>query len=335
LRSLISLILLTVAGYTFPRIDKDVSLNPAVPKRETDLNSEDSIRPSRIETFILTIPQLGNRQRKIQVYLPPKYDENNSSYPVLYFFDGDSLFNPPPGRVGDYLIDETLDELFEKKLTDGVIVVGIEFDPDNPWSEYMPLINPNMHDWLKANNSEPTEGGEGEAFLNFIIDTLKPAVDSRYRTLSDAANTMIGGSCRNGLIPIYAAFSRPDVFLKVMLLSPAVWLAEGGGPWLSNNQLIKFIENTEAPESLRVYLDIGTEESSGPQPKIFDQDGKRITYPQAYVEGAEQLYLTLLSEGIPEDNLRFEIIEGAAGMRDEWAKRFGSVFLWMMEEDYK
>lgn len=333
---LTTLIILTIAGCNFPRIDKDENLDPTVPtinSHETGSNTENPIRKSRIEAFALTMPQLGNRQRNIQVYLPPNYDASNSSYPVLYFFDGDSLFDPPPERVGDYLVDETLDELFEKKLTDGVIVVGIEYDPNNLWSEYMPWVNSTMRDWLKARDSKPTEGGEGEMFLNFIIETLKPEIDSRYRTLPDRDNTAIGGSCRYALIPLYAGLTRPDVFSKVMMMSPAVWLADGGGSWLSNNQLIEFIENTEAPTDVRIYLDIGTEESSGPQPKVFDQDGKRLTYPQAYVEGAEQVYLALLTQGFPIENLRFVIIEGAAGTRDEWAKRFGSAFLWMIQTD--
>jgi len=329
---LITLSLLVIAGCNFPGQDKDNNLELLTPTPESNENSgitTDSIRTSRIEIFTLTMPQLGNRQRNIQVYLPPDYDSSTKSYPVLYFFDGDSLFNPPPERVGDYLMDETLDRLYEEELTEGVIVVGIEYDPAYPWSEYTPWINPNMHDWVKAKNSESTEGGEGKAFLNFIIDTLKPEVDSRFRTLPDAANTMIGGPCRNGLIPLYAGISRPDVFLKVMLLSPAVWLAESGGPWLSNNQLIDFIKNNEVPADLRVYIDIGTEESSGNQPRVYDQNGKRITYPQAYVEGAKQVYLTLLSRGISEDNIRFEIFEGAAGTRDEWAKRFDEAILWL------
>ena len=126
----------------------------------------------------------------------------------------------------------------------------------------------------------------------FFIDTLKPEVDSQYRTISDPANTMIEGSCRNGTFVVYAAFSRLDVFLKAIVLSPVVWLAEGGGPWLSNNQLIKSIKNTEAPFNLRIYLDIGTNESGYPQPNVFNQDRKRITYTQANVESANQLYLT-------------------------------------------
>ena len=333
---LVTLSLLIIAGCNFP--GKNEGEDPNIPTStptllETNSFTENSVQISRIETFTLTMPQLGNRQRNIQVYLPPNYDSSNLSYPVLYFFDGDSLFNPPPNAVGDWLVDETLDELYDKNLTEGIIVVAIAYDPAYRWSEYMPWINPNMHDWVKTKNSNPTEGGEGTAFLNFIVDTLKPEVDSRYRTLSAADNTMIGGPCRMGLFPLYAGLNRPDVFSKIMLMSPAVWLAESGGPWLSNNQLIEFIKNSEVPADLRVYIDIGTKESSGNQPKVYDQNGKRITYHQAYVEGAERIYLTLISRGLPEENIRFEIIEGAAGTRDEWAKRFGSAFLWITEED--
>ena len=335
---LITLSLLIITSCNYP--GKNKGDDPNIPAStpillETNSFTENSVQTSRIETFTLTIPQLENRQRKIQVYLPPNYDLSDLSYPVIYFFDGDSLFNPPPNAVGDWLVDETLDELYDKNLTEGIIVVAIAYDPAYRWSEYMPWINPNMHDWVKTKNSNPTEGGEGAAFLNFIVSTLKPEVDSRYRTLSDKGNTMIGGPCRMGMIPLYAGLSRPDVFSKVMVMSPAVWLAEAGGAWLSNNQLIDFIEEAKVPADLRIYIDIGTEESSGDRPKVYDQDGKRITYPQAYLEGAEQLYLPLLSQGIPEDNLQFEIIEGAAGTRDEWAKRFDEAILWMMEEDYK
>lgn len=292
-----------------------------------------SLQENRIQTFTISAPQLGNRERSIQVYLPPNYESSLTSYPVIYLHDGGALFDPPPKTVGDWHIDETLDALYKKGLTEGVIAVGIEFDRENLWSEYSPWINKNMHDWVKSRDSKPTEGGEGEAFLSFIIDTLKPAVDARYRTLPGRDHTMIGGSCRNALIPLYAGLTRPDVFSKVLMMSPAVWLAESGGAWLSDNQLIDFIRNAEMPADVRVYIDIGTAEESGPQPNVFDQDGKRITYPQAYLEGAEQVYMELLSQGLPEQNLRFEIVTGAKGIRDEWAKRFDGALLWLIQEN--
>lgn len=197
----------------------------------------------------------------------------------------------------------------------------------------MPWVNEDMRDWLKASDTARAEGGEGFAFLDFIVRTLKPEIDSRYRTLPDRENTAIGGFCRMGIIPIIAGIEYPDVFSGVMAMSPAVWLAEGGGRWLSNNQLIQYLNNSQMPENVQFYIDIGTEESSGSRPPVRDQNGDRITYPQAYVEGAQVLAAALLNNGVPESNVYFRIIDGVAGTRDIWAQRLDEVMLWFFSRD--
>lgn len=291
------------------------------------------LQESRTETFTITIPQLGDRQRNIQVYLPPGYDSSEESYPVFYLFDGSFLFDPPPETIGDYQIDETLDNLYQQEKLKGVIVVGIEHDFDHPWSEYIPWVNENMHDWVANDNSAAVEGGEGYAFTDFIVQTLKPEIDSRYRTLTDKENTAIGGFCRMGLIPVVAAIKYPDTFGHIMSMSPAVWMAEAGGRWLSNNNMIKYINNNPVPDTVNFYVDIGTDEASGSRPPVRDQQGKRITYPRAYVEGAQALANALRNSGVPESNLWFRIIEGASGTRDVWAQRFDDVVLWFFGQE--
>lgn len=286
--------------------------------------------PSRIEAFTITMPQLYNRERAIQVYLPPDYDASDQRYPVIYLFDGEFLFNPPHDKQGDYAVDETLDRLFAEGVIDGMIAVGIPLDYDYRWDEYSPWINHNMHDWVKPNNSEPIEGGEGFGFLEFIVETLKPEIDTRYRTLPDRDHTLIGGYCRTAVIPVIAGLAYPDVFSQVFSMSPTVWLAEDGGNWLSNNQLIHYINTISVPDNVRFFIHVGTEESSGNRPHIDDQFGKRITYPQAYVEGAQVLYTSLINNGAPDSNVYLEIIEDSTGGRDMWASRFEVALLWLM-----
>jgi len=304
-----------------------------VSKTMSNLLAREVSQQSRIETFTIAIPQLGDRPRNIQVYLPPDYDSSEKAYPVFYLYDGEYLFNPPSEGIGDYDVDETLDRLFNEGSLEGLIVVGIEHDRDYSWSEYMPWVNEDMRDWLKASDTARAEGGEGFAFLDFIVRTLKPEIDSRYRTLPDRENTAIGGFCRMGIIPIIAGIEYPDVFSGVMAMSPAVWLAEGGGRWLSNNQLIQYLNNSQMPENVQFYIDIGTEESSGSRPPVRDQNGDRITYPQAYVEGAQVLAAALLNNGVPESNVFFRIIDGVAGTRDIWAQRLDEVMLWFFSRD--
>jgi predicted alpha/beta superfamily hydrolase len=314
------------AGDDFTQEDYEDSDNTT--SLENDKN-EDLALSSRIEKFTIEIPQLYNRNRNIEVYLPPDYDSSDKRYPVIYLFDGAYLFNPPKETGGDYQVDETLDRLFYEGIIDGMIAVGIELDNNHRWDEYSPWINENMRDWVKPANSAPIEGGEGFEFIDFIVETLKPEIDARYRTLPDKENTAIGGYCRTALIPLVAGLKFPDVFSMVMAMSPTVWLAEDGGEWLSNNQLINYINDIDVPQDVRFFIHVGTEESSGNRPPIKDQNGKRITYPQAYVEGAEILYQSLLNNGVPDSNLFFEVIEGSSGGRDAWASKFDVAIMWL------
>ncbi len=290
--------------------------------------ASETSQESRIETFTISIPQLGDRSRNIQVYLPPGYDSSEKAYPVFYLHAGQYLFNPPPTANGDYNVNETLDKLFFEGLIDGLIVVGIEIDYEYDWIEYSPWVNEDMHDWVSTSASDSVEGGEGFAFLDFIVNTLKPEIDSRYRTLTNRENTAIGGFCKNGLLPVIAGVKYSNVFSKVMSMSPAVWYAEGGGLWLSNNRLIQYLVDNPLPENVKFYIDIGSDESTGRRPRVKDQDGERITYPQAYVEGAEVLANVLQENGVPESNIYFQIIEGSTGSRDDRAKNFDEVILW-------
>ena len=292
-----------------------------------------SLQESRIEIFSISIPQLGGRQRNIQVYLPPDYDSSDKSYPVFYLTAGQYLFNPPLNAVGDYNVDEKLDQLFFEGSIEGVIVVGIEIDYEHDWDEDSPWVNEDMRDWVSASASDSTAGGESFAFLDFIVNSLKPEIDSRYRTLTNRENTAIGGFCKNGLLPVVAGIKYPSVFSMVMSMSPAVWFAEGGGRWLSNNRLIHYIMNNPVPENVKFYIDIGSEESSGNRPSVRDQDGKRLTYPRAYVEGAEAVVSALNEKGLPDSNIFFRIIEGSTGTRDERAENLDDVFLWFFSKE--
>jgi len=82
------------------------------------------------------------------------------------------------------------------------------------------------------------------------------------------------------------------------------------------------------PENVKFYIDIGSDESTGRRPRVKDQDGERITYPRAYVEGAEVLVNVLQDNGVPESNIYFQIIEGSTGTRDDRAKNIDEVILW-------
>lgn len=157
------------------------------------------------------IPQL-NRYRRIWVYLPPSYKyTKNRNYPVLYLQDGQNLFNEQTAFSGEWGIDECLDTL-AKATNKECIVIGIDNGGDKRITEYNPY------------DDEKYGKGEGRLYVDFIVKTLKPHIDSNYRTIKDAKQTFIAGSSMGGLISLYAMVQYPDVFGAAGILSPAFWL---------------------------------------------------------------------------------------------------------------
>jgi predicted alpha/beta superfamily hydrolase len=285
------------------------------------------LAPSRVDTFRIAMPELANRQRTIRVYVPKGYDGGSAAFPVLYLQDAQSLF--VPGYFGDWQIDETLDRLVEGGQLDGLIVVGID-NSEFRWDEYGPWINRRMFDWVDSSWSRATQGGQGDAYLRFITSTLKPEIDRRYRTLRDREHTGIGGSSMGGIISLHAGITRPDVFSKVMAMSPAVWFGESGGAWLQSNEMLGFVRRHALPRNVRFYVDIGTNERSrNTDPTVVDAQGRPMSYPRAYLEGSEALVDALRSGGVPDSRLRFVVDTGAVHNEAPWAKRFEGAVLWL------
>jgi predicted alpha/beta superfamily hydrolase len=181
-------------------------------------------------------PQL-DRARNIVVWLPPSYATSTKTYPVLYMHDGQNLFDRATSFAGvEWQVDETLTTLANEGIE--AIVVGL-WNTDARIHEYNPF---------------PTwRNGTGKAYVDFIIDTLKPMMDEAYRTSPTRAQTGIMGSSMGGLISTYAFFTRPDVFGVCGAMSPSYWVANGA---------IHALVQKSPKVAGRIYLDHGTRENS-------------------------------------------------------------------------
>ncbi len=157
------------------------------------------------------MPQL-KRKRKIWVYLPKNHSVSTQKYPVLYMHDGQNLFDEATAPFGEWGIDEALDSL-QQKTGKYCIVVGIDHGGDKRLVEYNPY------------DTKEYGKGQGKAYTDFLVQTLKPFIDKNYRTKRDAANTAIAGSSLGGLISSYAILKYPNVFGSAGAFSPAYWIA--------------------------------------------------------------------------------------------------------------
>jgi predicted alpha/beta superfamily hydrolase len=214
----------------------------------------------------LESPQLGNR-RDILVYLPPSYDRTRRRYPVLYMHDGQNLFDRATSFGEEWEVDQTLEAASAEGLE--AIVVGIPNLGKERLNEYSP-----WHD--RRHN----QGGSGEAYLEFIVHTLKPIIDRDFRTMPGRESTGIAGSSMGGLISLYAFFKHPQVFGFAGVMSPALWF---GG-----RSIYPFVmERPFVPG--RIYLDVGTSEGSE---ELHDvRRLKDILTQKGYRVGRDLLYV--------------------------------------------
>ena len=239
----------------------------------------------KIEIFQLEAPGLDSL-RTIRVHLPVDYAEAKASYPVLYMHDAQNLFDTATAFVGEWQIDEFMEAQKGQK----VIVVGIDHGNEKRISELTPFPN------------EKHGGGEGAAYVDFLINKLKPHIDSTYRTLPEATNTAVLGSSLGGLISFYAALTYPEIFGKAGIFSPSFWFSD---------RIFDFAESAEIPQSTKFYFLGGIKES------------------EDMVAHLMKMKQILLRKGVLQENLKVKLVQDGQHNEAFWSREFPEAFQWL------
>lgn len=239
------------------------------------------------------MPQL-DRYRRIWIYLPPDYAVSTRRYPVLYMHDGQNLFDRRTSFSGEWEVDESLNELFGEAGDKGVIVVGIDNGGATRIEEYTPWPNPEYG------------GGSGEAYVDFIVETLKPYIDDHYRTLPGQGTTGIMGSSLGGLISLYAGIEHQDIFGRVGVFSPSLWFSP---------QSYTHISERGKDYDMRFYLMAGKPESSTMGPDLL------------------ALYNNLLDAGFQPDEVYLRLQDDGQHSEWFWAREFPDAYSWLFAEE--
>ena len=205
---------------------------------------------AQVATFNLDSPQM-HTSKKIWFYLPKGYDKSTKRYPVIYMHDAQNLFDAKTSYVGEWNIDEKLDSLNAQ-----VIVIGIEHGGEKRMEELTPYKN------------EKYGGGKADDYLDFIVKTLKPEVDKKFRTKANAANTTIMGSSLGGLVSFYAILKYPEVFGKAGVFSPSFWF---------NRKEIFALAEAKKKIKTKIYFLCGDSEGDADMVKDLDAMDKLLS----------------------------------------------------------
>ena len=233
------------------------------------------------------IPQL-NKTRKIWALLPHDYDNSSERYPVMYLQDAQNLFNEA-AQYGNWEIDKKLAVMSEYKIGK-IIIIAIEHAEEDRIKEY--------------NVGKTVLGkGQGKKYIRFVTETLKPFVDSNFRTKKDREFTGIGGSSMGGLVSIFSGLRYPEVYGKLMVFSPSLWVVPK----------LKIDSDSTATDDTKIYLYAGGDES------------------ETMIEHVQSFKKNIIASEFVKDKMKINLSINMKGKHNEtyWSDEFPKAIEWL------
>ena len=151
--------------------------------------------------------------KNIRICLPEGYADDTTHYPVIYMMDGQNLFDDATSYAGEWGVDEALQAHMAAGRS-GAIIVGVDHSGPLRMMEYTPWAN------------ETYGGGLGEAFSQWLMDSVVSYMDAHYRTIPDRTERYVAGSSLGGLISTYLVLAHGDVFGGGAAYSPSYWFSD-------------------------------------------------------------------------------------------------------------
>ena len=242
--------------------------------------------------------------RTIRVWVPQGYTPEQR-YDVLYMHDGKMLFDKnSTWNHQEWGVDEAMDSLSRLGSIRPTIVVGID-NNDDRISEYCPddivELLPAGHPIYK---DLPAKGND---YLRFVVEEVKPFIDSIYSTYPEREHTWVMGSSCGGLISSYALCKYPEVFGGAVCMSTHCTLAYPN-PWKPDNEVItayrEYLRTHLTPNAFLLYMDRGDE-----------------TLDAFYGDAQDAINVMLREEGWDEAHFMYRFFPGHAHCEDDWQAR--------------
>ena len=242
--------------------------------------------------------------RPIRVWTPEDYDPS-VKYDVIYMHDGQNLFDASlTWNHQEWGVDEVISELIKNGEIRPCIVVGID-NTSLRYEEYYPsAICDDVPEGVLPEDFKPL----GDEYLRFVVEEVKPWVDSLYSTIGDPEHTFVMGSSCGGLISSYALCRYPDVF--------------GGAGCLSThssleNPYIK-VDQKPAAEAYLEYLKVNLPADSD---HLLYMDCGDCWIDTAYKESQAAINDMIATLDWNPDNYMYRFFPGQSHSENDWRSR--------------
>ena len=260
----------------------------------------------RVEDF----PSEYIKPRPVDVWLPEDYSVDKK-YNVLYMHDGQMLFDSTTTwNKQEWKVDEWASTLISNGKTKDFIVVGIYNIADIRWQDLFPqkafdYISEEAKSELKNIAGSKDFKLNGDNYLKFLVEELKPVIDSTYSVYKDEEHTFVMGSSMGGLMSMYAISEYPQVF--------------GGAACISTHWVGAMpMENNPYPDAIFKYMEDNLPQ--GGQHKLYFDYGNK-TLDEHYPQYAPRVDTILKQKEYTEDNAKNLFFEGTDHSENSWNAR--------------
>ena len=277
--------------------------------RHPDL-SQMKVSTGKLEIYN-DFPSKYIKPRAVRVWLPDGY-EKMEKCSVLYMHDGQMLFDDSvTWNHQEWQVDEVIGRLIADGKVPPCIVVAIDNSEEDRINEYFPC---KTYLQLPADvyNQVNVKDFTADNYLKFLVEELKPFIDSHYKTFTDREHTAIMGSSMGGLISLYAICEYPQVYGAAGCMSThlSLMLPDALGrpkvdcePWAE--AFCSYVKkNLPSMDDHYIYMDRGTVELDG-----------------SYAPYQDKIDAMFRSHGWDANHYDSRVYEGHEHNETCWAKR--------------
>ena len=238
--------------------------------------------------------------RTVRIYTPDAYDhEPHRRFPVLYMHDGQNLFAHPESSIfHTWCANTALERLVSEGSLEPWILVAVD-STHNRLAEYSPWDEPRSN--VRA---------QGQQHVRFLVETLKPYIESTYRVRHGPEWTGVMGSSLGGLMSLYTGWKHPELFGRIGALSPSVMWSE-----------YKLFQHWKAHSRRwsRIYLDAGSDEWIEP-----------AGVPLPYGEATRDFYFHLKHLGYADHEVQLVMDPHGGHHELDWQRRLPQALRWLL-----
>jgi len=220
--------------------------------------------PLQVDDITIPAPGVSDKPISVHVLLPRGYADARARYPVLYFNDGQDR-----EAVG---VANTLAGLMAMHAIVPIITVAIDMPPDRMGA--YGASDRAAGQALVAHTKYGDVGTKAQVYSEWVVHTLVPAIDARYRTRADARDRAILGWSLGALNAFSVGWQYPEVFGTVGAFSPSFWLSgapQGAdAPAVEHGRLVhRLVDRSPRIARGAMFFAAGTEEETSDR----DHDG--------------------------------------------------------------